>query len=76
MENEPSSVREVVNGRLIRGYSWGWMLEFEHIRLARFPGQPLVVWQKFETFELASEAAIKLGPIAEIDESEYAFQTP
>jgi hypothetical protein len=35
-----------------------------------------VVWQKFETFELASEAAIKLGPIAEIDESEYAFQTP
>jgi hypothetical protein len=76
MENEPSSVREVVNGRLIRGYSWGWMLEFEHIGLARFPAEPLVVWRKFDTFELAREAAVQLGPIPEIDESEYAFQTP
>jgi len=71
MENESSSIREIINGRLLRGYSCGWMLEFEHVRLARFPGQPLVVWRKFETFELAREAAVKLGPITEIDESEY-----
>ena len=76
MENDPSSFREIINARLIRGYSWGWMLEFEHIRLARFPGEPLVVWRKFDTFELAREAAVKLGPIPEIDESEYDFRTP
>jgi hypothetical protein len=76
MENEPSSVREVVNGRRIRGYSWGWMLEFEHVIFANFPGEPLVVWQRHETLEDAREAAVKLGPIPEIDESEYAFRTP
>ena len=76
MESEPSNPVEIINGRRIRGHSWGWTLDTKHIRLAKFPGQPLIVFQRFDTLELAREAAIRLGPIVEIDESEYAAQTP
>jgi hypothetical protein len=76
MESEPSNPVEIINGRRIKGDSWGWMLEYERILLAKFPGQPLVTWKKFETQELAREAATSLGPLQEVDESKYATQTP
>jgi hypothetical protein len=76
MESEPSNPVEIVNGRRIKGHPWGWMLEFQHIRLAKFPGQPLVTFQRFDTLALARVAANELGPIVEIDESEYDPQTP
>jgi hypothetical protein len=62
---------EFINGRRIVGYPWGWLVDMERVRLAKFPGQPLTVFQKFVTLELAREAATRLGPIKEIDESEY-----
>jgi len=40
--------------------------------MAKFPGQPLTVLIKFDTLELAREAAASLGPIQEIDEKEYS----
>ena len=67
---------DVVNGRRIRGFPWGWTLEYEHIKLAKFPGQPAVTFLKFESLELAREAAINLGPLQEVDESKYAAQAP
>jgi hypothetical protein len=76
MESDPSNPLEVINGRRINGHSWGWTVEFQHIRLAKFPGEPLISWQRFDTLALAREAAKELGPIVEIDESEYASKTP
>jgi hypothetical protein len=62
---------EFINGRRIQGYTWGWVVDIELVNLAKFPGQPLTVFRKFDTLELAREAALRLGPIKEIDESEY-----
>jgi hypothetical protein len=40
-------------------------------------GKPLITFRKFDTLELAREAALRLGPIKEIDEGEYdPPQTP
>jgi hypothetical protein len=69
--NAPLGPSEFINGRRIVGYPWGWVVDIARIRLAKFPGEPLTVFRKFETLELAREAAIGLGPIKEIDESEY-----
>jgi hypothetical protein len=71
MESEPSSPIEIINGRRVKQHSWGWTVEVQHIRLAKFPGQPLISWTRFDTQEQAREAANRLGPIVEIDESEY-----
>jgi hypothetical protein len=76
MESEPSDLVEIINGRRIKGHSWGWTLEFQHIKLAKFPGQPMITFQRFDSQESAREAANQLGPIVEIDESEYDPQTP
>lgn len=62
---------ELINGRRIVGRPWGWLVDLERIRLAKFPGKPLITFRKFDTLELAREAALRLGPIQEIDESEY-----
>jgi hypothetical protein len=72
----PSNAIEIVNGRRIKGYSWGWTLEHEHITLAKFPGEPLITWQRFDTQEAAREAADRLGPLVEVDESKYAPEVP
>jgi hypothetical protein len=75
MGSEPSNPVEIVNGRRIKGYSWGWTLEFQHIRLKKFPDQPLITFRRFDSLELAREMANKLGPIVEIDESECAARS-
>jgi hypothetical protein len=75
--NEPLGPPEFINGRRIQGYPWGWVVDKELVKMAKFPGQPLTVRMKFDTLELAKEAAVSLGPIQEIDESEYRpTQTP
>jgi hypothetical protein len=61
---------EFINGRRIQGYRWGWVVEKDHIKLAKFPGEPLVTTIGFDTYEQAKEAALALGPIQEIDEGE------
>jgi hypothetical protein len=76
MTSDASSSAEIVNGRRILGRPWGWQLEFQRIRMAKFPDKPLTSWQKFDTLELAREAANRLGPIQEIDESEYDPKKP
>jgi hypothetical protein len=72
----PPNPSEFVNGRRITGYGWGWMVDIQRIRLAKFPGNPMITRRRFDTLELAREEALRLGPIKEIDESEYASQTP
>ena len=67
---------EFINGRRIQAYTWGVSVEIELIKLAKFPGEPLAVFGKFDTLELAREAALRLGPIAEIDEAEYYARAP
>jgi len=67
---------EFINGRRIQAFTWGVSVEIELIRLAKFPGEPLTVLSHFDTLELAREAALQLGPIKEIDESEYYARTP
>jgi hypothetical protein len=52
------------------------MVDIQRIRLAKFPGNPMITRRRFDTLELAREEALRLGPIKEIDESEYASQTP
>ena len=74
MDSTKSHTVDVVNGRCIRGYPWGWTLDYERIKLAKFPGQPAVTFLKFESLELARKAAINLGPLQEVDESKYAAQ--
>jgi hypothetical protein len=54
MTSDASSSAEIVNGRRILGSPWGWQLEFQRIRMAKFPDKPLTSWQKFDTLELAS----------------------
>ena len=76
MTSDASNSAEIVKGRRILGRPWGWQLEFQRIRMAKFPDKPLTSWQKFDTLELAREAANRLGPIQEIDESEYDPKTP
>jgi hypothetical protein len=68
---KPLGPPEFINGRRIQAYAWGVSVEFELIKLAKFPGQPLRVCRKYETLELAREAAQRLGPIKEIGEAEY-----
>ena len=68
--------REFINGRRIQAYAWGVTVEIELIKLAKFPDEPLSVFRKYETLELAREAALRLGPIEEIDEAEYFSRTP
>ena len=67
---------EFINGRRIQAYTWGVTVEIELIKLAKFPGEPLSVFRRYETLELAREAALRLGPIEEIDEAEYFSRTP
>jgi hypothetical protein len=66
--NEPLGPPEFINGRRIQGYPWGWVVDMKRTRLAKFPGEPLTVFGKFDTLKLAREAAVRLGPIKEIDE--------
>ena len=69
--DKPLGPSEFINGRRIVGYPWGWVVDKDRIRLAKFPGEPVVTRIKFDTYELAREAALALGPIQETDESEY-----
>jgi hypothetical protein len=69
--NRPLGPPEFINGSQILGYPWGWVVDKDRIRLAKFPGEPLVTLIKFDTYKLAREAALALGPIQETDESEY-----
>jgi hypothetical protein len=52
------------------GYPWGWVVDLDRISLAKFLGEPMVTRITFETYELAIEAALALGPIQETDESD------
>jgi hypothetical protein len=67
---------EFINGRRIQAYTWGVSVEIELIKLAKFPGEPLTVYGRFDTLELAREAALRLGPFKEIDEAEYYSRMP
>ena len=75
MERRPRTI-EIVNGRRIQKRIWGWMLEYEHIRMIKFPGEPLITWTRFEALKFAREAAIKLGPIQEVDEANMIPKRP
>jgi hypothetical protein len=68
---------EFINGHRIQAYTWGVSVVIELIKLAKFPGEtPLKVYGRFDTLELAREAALRLGPIKEIDEAEYYSRKP
>jgi hypothetical protein len=68
--NRPLGPAELINGRRIMGYPWGWVVDLDRISLAKFLGEPMVTRITFETYELAIEAALALGPIQETDESD------
>ena len=75
--NKPLGPAELINGRRILGYPWGWVIDTDRISLVKFLGEPMVTRVTFETFDMALEAALALGPIQETDESEDGSpQTP
>ena len=68
--NKSLGPTKIVNGRRILGYPWGWVVDLDRISLATFLGEPMFTRTTFETYDLALEAALALGPIQETGESD------